>query len=68
MCAEQGATAAASGGRQDFLIPRAGNQLLRSRAGSVSIYACAGASALRTRRLGGRRAGEFQTLDLLVCT
>jgi len=25
-------------GRQDFLIPRAGNQLLRSRAGSVSIY------------------------------
>ena len=35
----QGATAAAPVGRQDFLIPRAGNQLLRSRAGSVSIYA-----------------------------
>jgi hypothetical protein len=30
----QRATAAASSGRQDLLIPRAGNQLLRSRAGA----------------------------------
>jgi len=40
-------TAAAPGGRQDFLIPKAGNQLLRSRAGFVSIYVCVGGSALR---------------------
>jgi hypothetical protein len=33
-------TAGGSVGRQDFLIPRARNQLLRSSAGSVSIYVC----------------------------
>ena len=38
-----------------FLIPTAGNQLLRSRAGSVSIYACVGGSALRGGRLDGQR-------------
>jgi len=46
-------SAAAPGGRQDFLIPRAGNQLLRSRAGTVSIYSYVGGIALRGRRLVG---------------
>ena len=41
----KGATAAAPVGRQDFLIPRAGNQLLRSRAGSLSIYSRVDGSA-----------------------
>jgi hypothetical protein len=45
--AAQRATAAAPGRRQDFLISRAGNQLLCSGACSVSIHACVGGSALR---------------------
>jgi len=43
----QQATAAAPGGRQDFLIPMAGNRLLRPRPGSVSIHASVGGAALR---------------------
>lgn len=38
----QRSTAPAPVGRQDLLIPRAGNQVLRSRAGSIFIYACVG--------------------------
>jgi hypothetical protein len=44
---EKGAPATAPVGRQDLLIPRAGNQLLRSRPGPASVYACIGGSALR---------------------
>jgi hypothetical protein len=43
------ATATAPRGHQDFLIPRAGNQLLRSRAGPVSFYA---RDWLRVREVG----------------
>jgi len=52
------ATADAAVGRQDFLIPRAGNQLLRSRAGSVSIHSYVGGIALQGRRLDGPKEKE----------
>jgi hypothetical protein len=68
--AAQRAAAAAPGRRQDFLIPRAGIQLLRSRAGSVSTYACVGGIALRGRRLDGpekkRSGGPRRTSPTLM--
>jgi hypothetical protein len=62
----QGATAAAPIGRQDFLIPRAGNQQLRSCACCVSIYACVGGSIFE---YDGSRAAErfkFPTVWFVV--
>jgi hypothetical protein len=49
-------------GRQGLLIPRAGNQLLRPRAGSVSIYACFDGTAIRgkaARKSMRRLLGAF---------
>jgi len=51
------ATAAATAGRQDFLIPRAVNQLFRSRAGYVSVYTRVGGCATGYEiEFGGIRA------------
>jgi hypothetical protein len=49
---------------QDFLIPRAGNQLLRSRADSMSIYAAVGRPPSAAD--GSTGSGDIQTPGPLV--